>query len=79
MDKIGSGKEGESMKRSESEVFSDAVTEFPDGRISPGIGEHLEDATVAVPATKDDKVAGKEFKDCTVFYSFNDSAIDGML
>ena len=56
---IGTGGIGERSNRMEDEVFSDAVTEFSDSGISPGIEQVLEDARESI--TNVEKVAKDGF------------------
>lgn len=53
--------------RLEEELFSDAVEEFIDSGLSPGLQHNLEFERML------------DEKDRTVFFSFKDSAVTGML
>lgn len=77
MDRTSSDKRrsgiGERSNRSEDDVFSDAVTEFPDGGFTPGTEEKLMGARAAVT-----RVASVNETELSTFYSFKDIEFAGM-
>ncbi|KAI9196885.1 hypothetical protein LWI28_027841 [Acer negundo] len=74
-EKLGDGKSGERSNKSEDELFSDAVTEFTDtSGFIPAKEARLEDAT-----PEDSKVEKITARHLTMFYSFKDNAVAGII